>query len=57
MTRVQEVAVQCEECGETFVVIPDTGLFKTLFGHEVECPECGAWCEFTLNENTFERDD
>ncbi len=57
MTRAQEIAVTCEACDETFIVVPDTGLFKTLFGHEVECPYCFAWCDFTLDDNTFTPDD
>jgi hypothetical protein len=56
--RGKETAVTCESCGESFVVAADDeSIVRAIFGHEVECPYCFAWCEFTLDEDTFQPDD
>lgn len=58
MKQGREVTVECEKCDEVFIVAADdTSIIKSLFGHEIECPKCGAWCEFELEDDTFEKDD
>ncbi len=51
MNYGKETVVDCGTCGQVFVAAgDDDSLFKTLFGHEVECPHCGAWCDFKFDD-------
>lgn len=50
----REVVVDCEACGEIFIHTlnaDDTTILKGIFGHEIECPFCEAWCPFEIDDD------